>query len=308
MKGRYGKIQSDFKSGYVAIVGAPNVGKSTIFNCILKHKIAITSPKSQTTRNKISGILTDEKHQIIFLDTPGAHKPKNKLSQYMLKSIKSALTDADVVVYVVDCTNYRLNVDRKIINEESNNFKKRKCILVINKIDLINKENLLAIIANYKTEFGELFSEFIPISANKNDGIEILLDEIKQMLPIGPKYYPDDALTDQTERNIIAEIVRENLIIQLEDEIPFGTAVVIEKMSTRPDSNIIDLILTIYCERESHKSIIIGKNGQKLKSIATKSRQDIENFLNSKVFMDLWVKIRKDWRNNESQMRNLGYI
>jgi len=303
------KVMNKFYSGYTAIIGLPNVGKSTLMNSILKNKISIVSDKAQTTRKNILGVLTDENSQIIFLDTPGIHKARNKLGEFMMKSVKNSLEDADIIVYVVDCTSkiglIKILADANRTLSDPNNIKK---ILVLNKIDLISKRDLLLIIEKCSEIFESQIHEIVPVSAINCDGIDILIDLIKKSLKEGPKYYLDDDITNQTERNMVAEIVRESLICNLKYEIPFGIAVQVENFRKRDNAEIIDLEIKVYCEKDSHKRIIIGHNGEKLKKIGSESRKEIEILLKSKVYMILWVKVNHDWRNKTDKLRNLGYI
>lgn len=292
-----------FKSGFVTIVGRPNVGKSTLMNQIIGEKIAIMSNKPQTTRNRIQSIYTSEACQIIFIDTPGIHKFKNKLGEYMEKSIESTLNEVDMILMLVEPTQKVLDTDKYVIDKLRN--VKSPVTLIINKIDTVEKSKLLESIQLYKELFN--FKHIIPISALKGDNIDELLNTIKSELPEGPKYFPDDMITDQPERQIVSELIREKALQLLEDEIPHGIAVEIMSMKKRNDKDIIDIEATIYCEKESHKGIIIGKKGSKLKSIGTKSRVDIQNLLGSQVYIQLWVKVKKDWRDNEFLLKSFGY-
>ena len=292
------------KSGFIAITGRPNAGKSTLLNRILGEKIAIVSNKPQTTRTKIQGVYTDDECQLILIDTPGIHKPHNKLGEKMEKYIYTATKDIDALLYVVDCNIYE------------NEFKKEKealkglktsgvpVILVINKVDTINKEMLLPLIDRLKELYD--FSAIVPISAQKGINVDELVFEIRKIIPEGPKFFPDDTLTDQPEKQIVAEYIREKALRLLNKEIPHGIAVEIEKMKIR-DNGIYDIEASIYCERKSHKAIIIGKNGSKLKDIGSRARIDIERFLDAKVFLKLWVKVNEDWRNKERFMNMIGF-
>ncbi|SHH34846.1 GTP-binding protein Era [Caloranaerobacter azorensis DSM 13643] len=292
-----------YKSGFVSIIGRPNVGKSTLLNCIIGEKISIISNKPQTTRNKIQCVYTGNDYQIIFLDTPGIHKPKNKLGEYMVKVAKDTLSEVDVVVLMVD-NSLKIGPGDKYILEQIKNIKTPK-ILLINKIDKIKSSDVDIIFENYKST--GIFEDIIPISALNGAGIDKFLKVIKKYLPEGPKYFPDDMITDQPERLIIAEIIREKALHNLEQEVPHGIAVETDLIRKRSDKDIIDINATIYCERESHKGIIIGKGGKKLKAIGKEARMDIERLLGSKVYLDIWVKVKKDWREKENLLRQLGY-
>lgn len=293
----------EYKSGFVTIVGRPNVGKSTLLNRIIGEKIAITSNKPQTTRNKIQCIYTEDDFQIVFLDTPGIHRPKNKLGEYMAGEINNSLKDIDVILCMVD-NSIEIGPGDKYIIEEMKNIRSKK-ILVINKADKLNNEKLDRIINNYK-EVG-IFDEIIPISALDGKNVDELMNNIKEILPNGPQYYPDDMITDQPERLIVAEMIREKSLHYLDQEVPHGIAVKVDKMSTRKDKDLIDINATIFCERDSHKGIIIGKNGRKLKGIGKSARQDIEKLLGSKVNLQLWVKVNKNWREKDKMVKRMGY-
>jgi len=290
-----------FKSGFVSIVGMPNVGKSTLLNMIAGQKIAIISDKPQTTRNKILAIYTNEDEQIIFTDTPGIHKPHNKLGEFMVKAANESMNDVDVILFCVDSTKPICKTERDI----AENISKLKlpCILVLNKIDLVKKDTLLPLIADYSNLND--FEAIVPISAKSGDGVEILLNNIRQYIPYGPKFYYDDMVTDQPEKQIAAEIIREKLLWLLDKEIPHGIAIEIEKM--KENKNVTSINASIYCEKASHKGIIIGKNGEMLKKTGTLAREDIEKMLDKKVYLELWVKVRPDWRNSNSQIKNFGF-
>lgn len=292
-----------YKSGFVSVIGRPNVGKSTLLNCIVGEKISIISNKPQTTRNKIQCVYTEEDYQVIFLDTPGIHKPKNKLGEYMVRVAKDTLNEVDVVVFMVD-NSLKIGPGDKYILEQIKNVKTPK-ILLINKVDKIKSSDIDVIIENYKSL--DVFKDIIPISALNGAGIDKFLKTIKEYLPEGPKYFPEDMITDQPERLIIAEIIREKALHNLEQEVPHGIAVETDLVRKREDKDIIDVNATIYCERESHKGIIIGKGGKKLKTIGKEARIDIEKLLGSKVYLDIWVKVKKDWREKENLLRQLGY-
>lgn len=291
---------NNFKSGFVSIVGMPNVGKSTLLNAIAGQKIAIISDKPQTTRNKILAIYTNNEEQIVFTDTPGIHKPHNKLGEAMVKAANESMNDVDVILFCVDATKPICKTEREIAENVSR--LKIPCILVINKIDAVRKEGLLPMIAEYSNLHD--FSAIVPISAKTGDGLEILLNNIRQYIPCGPKFYYDDMVTDQPEKQIAAEIIREKLLWLLDKEIPHGIAIEIEKMQEK--KNVTSIHASIYCEKASHKGIIIGKNGEMLKKTGTLAREDIEKMLDKKVYLELWVKVRPDWRNSLSQIKNFG--
>ncbi|AOT68515.1 GTPase Era [Geosporobacter ferrireducens] len=292
-----------FKSGFVTIVGRPNVGKSTLMNRMVGEKIAIMSDKPQTTRNKIQSIYTQDNFQIIFLDTPGIHKPKNKLGEYMVKSAQQTLNEVDVVLFLIDDTANMGGGDQFIL--ESLKEIKTPIILVINKIDKIPPDAYEKMFHLYN-ETG-IFKEIIGISALEDINIQKLLNKILSFLPEGPQYFPGDMITDQPERVIVSEIIREKLLHYLQDEVPHGVAVQIDSMKKREDKDIIDIQATILCERKSHKGIIIGKNGRKLKGIGKSAREDIERLMGTKIFLELWVKIKEDWRDHEGTLNQLGY-
>lgn len=292
-----------YKSGFVTIIGRPNVGKSTLLNHIIGEKMAIVSDKPQTTRNKIQCIYTGDDFQIIFIDTPGIHKPKNKLGEYMVNVSKETLAEVDVILWLVD-DSLEMGPGDKFIFEELKNIKTDK-ILVVNKIDKLKSEEIDIIKNNYKEL--EIFKEIILLSAIKGKGVDSLIKAILKLLPEGPQYFPDDMITDQPERQIVAEIIREKALNYLEEEVPHGIAVGIDLLRKREDKDIIDVNATIYCERESHKGIIIGKNGRKLKGIGKSARQDIEALLGSQIYLELWVKVEKNWREKEKLIKYFGY-
>lgn len=296
-------MENKYKSGFVALVGRPNVGKSTLMNHLIGQKIAITSDKPQTTRNRIQTVYTDERGQIIFLDTPGIHKAKNRLGEYMVNVAEHTLREVDVVLWLVEPTTY-IGAGERHIAEELNKGK-TPVILVINKIDTVKRqEEILAFIDAYKDICS--FAEIIPVSALKDKNTDRMLDLIYKYLPEGPQYYDEDTVTDQPMRQIAAELIREKALRLLNDEIPHGIAVTIEKMKERPNG-IIDIEATIVCERDSHKGIIIGKGGKMLKKIGSAARVEIENLMDTKVNLQLWVKVRKEWRDSELYMKNYGY-
>ena len=290
-----------FHSGFVAIVGRPNVGKSTLLNALLGEKIAIVSNRPQTTRNRILGVSTQENSQVVFLDTPGMHAPRTRLGEYMMQSVREALQGIDGLMVVVDATTVGKQ-DRDIIAEMGQ--RKDKKILVLNKIDLLRKDHLLALIQSV-SDAG--FDHIIPISALTGDGVEELRKEILAMLPEGPRYFPDDTLTDQPERFLCAEIVREKALMYLKDEVPHGIGVEVLGVKKISDG-LTEINATLYCERASHKSIIIGKQGSMLRTIGAEARKDIEALLNTHVNLQLWVKVREDWRNRRDDLRTLGYM
>ena len=290
-----------FKSGFAAIIGMPNVGKSTLLNRIAGQKIAIISDKPQTTRNKILAVYTTDEEQIIFTDTPGIHKPHNKLGEYMVKVAKGSMQDTDVIIFVVDATHGIRETERKIA--ESINNLGLPCLLAINKIDAVKKEVLLPMIADYSSLCD--FDEIVPISAKSGDGTELLLDKIGDYLSEGPQFFESDMVTDQPEKQIAAEIIREKMLWLLEKEIPHGIAISIEKM--KETDKLVSIYANIYCEKASHKGIIIGKGGEMLKKIASLARADIEDMLEKQVFLQLWVKVKPDWRNSGSMIKNFGF-
>ena len=292
-----------YKSGFVTIIGRPNVGKSTLTNDILGEKIAIMSNKPQTTRNKIHAIYNTDDAQVIFIDTPGIHKPKNKLGEYMVSAATETLNEVDVVVFMVDESKEIGPGDKYIL--ESLREVKTPVILAINKIDLLTPEEYKDLSDQY-SEY-DFLNYVMGISAVQNKNIEALLDKIIDLLPEGPMLYPDDMITDQPERVIVSEIIREKILHYIDDEIPHGVAVEIDRMKKRSGKDIIDISATIVCERKSHKGIIIGKNGRKLKGIGKTSREDIERLLGSRVFLELWVKVREGWRDNENMLKGFGY-
>jgi GTPase len=296
------KEPSAFRSGFVAVIGRPNVGKSTLVNSIIGQKIAIMSDKPQTTRNKIMCVLTAEDYQMLFVDTPGIHKPKHKLGEFMVKAAESTLKEVDAVLFVVDVTE-KLGAGEHYIIEHLKEIK-TPVFLVVNKIDLISKTALLPIINSYQTQYP--FQAIVPVSAKDKINLDKLLGEIQKFLPVGPKYFPDDMITDQPERLIIAELIREKALHLTREEIPHAIAVDIEEIASRPNDQIY-VRAVIYVERDSQKGIIIGTGGKLLKQIGQQARLDVENLLGSKCYLDLWVKVKKDWRNRDSILRSLGY-
>lgn len=294
-------MNDQYKSGFVTLIGRPNVGKSTLMNCLIGQKIAITSNKPQTTRNKIQTVYTSEEAQIVFVDTPGIHKAKNKLGDYMVNLAERSLKEVDVILWLVEPSNFIGAGERHIIEQ----LKKANTpvILVINKIDTVKNEELFGFIDTYRKEME--FHEIVPVSALKNKNTEELIKCVIKYLPYGPAFYDEDTITDQPQRQIVAEMIREKALRSLEEEIPHGIAVTIEKMKWR--GKIVDIEAVIICERESHKGIIIGKQGVMLKKIGSSARRDIENLLESKVNLQLWVKVKKDWRDSDLLLKNFGY-
>jgi GTP-binding protein Era len=291
----------EFRSGYVSIIGRPNVGKSTLLNSILGEKIAIVTPKPQTTRNKIMGIKTLPDAQIIFMDTPGIHKPRHKLGETMVRTAVEALSEVDIVLFMIEPHEPEkgeisiIDLLKKV---------RSPVFLLINKIDTVRKPEILPVIDRYKSLFP--FQEIIPVSALKQDGIDLLLKKICGYLLVGPRYYPDDLITDQLERFMVSEIIREKLMEMTEEELPYSIALEVAEWKEREDG-LISISCNIYVERESQKAIIIGKRGEKLKSAGIAARVDIEKLLNTKVFLALWVKVRKHWRNDIQLLKELGY-
>ena len=296
-------MDKNFKSGFAALIGRPNVGKSTLMNRLIGQKIAITSSKPQTTRNRIQTVYTGDMGQIIFLDTPGIHKAKNKLGEYMVNVAENTLKDVDVILWLVEASDY-IGAGEKHIAEVLKNID-TPVILVINKIDKVKKEEILTFINAY-TDIHD-FAEIIPLSALKGENTETLIPEIFKYLDEGPMYYDEDTITDQPERQITAEIIREKALRNLNDEIPHGIAVAIDIMRERKNTRLMDIEATIICERNSHKGIIIGKNGSMLKTIGSEARKDIEAMLGIKVNLKLWVKVKKDWRDSDFLLNNFGY-
>ena len=292
-----------FKSGFVSIVGRPNVGKSTLMNNVIGEKIAIMSDKPQTTRNTIQAVYTNEDCQIVFLDTPGIHKPKTKLGEFMVSQATDAFKNVDVVLFVVDESKKIGPGDKKII-EDLRNIK-TPVVLVINKMDLIEEADLFNLMKLYNEE--GIFKEIVPLSALKGRNVKELLKVIEGYLEEGPKYFPDYMITDQPERVLVSELIREKVLHFVHDEVPHGVAVEIERMKFREDKNIIDISAVICCERSSHKGIIIGKNGRKLKGIGKSAREDMELLLGAKVNLQLWVKVKENWRNSKNYISDFGY-
>ena len=292
---------SEFKSGFVAICGRPNVGKSTLLNQIIGQKIAIISDKPQTTRNNILGVWNREDMQIVFVDTPGIHRPFTKLGETMMKSAGSAMRDADAILFLVEPTDKPGKIELKIMEDLKQSD--IPVILVINKIDKVKKDLLLPVIAAYQSHFD--FASVFMISARQDDGVSALLSELSTFIPEGPMFFPEDAVTDQPERQLVAELVREKLLYLLEQEIPHGIAIEVFQMKEK--DKLYDIEVNIYCEKQSHKGIIIGKGGSVLKEAGSLARVDIEKMLDKKVLLKLWVKVKDDWRNREAALKNFGY-
>lgn len=292
------------KSAFIAIVGRPNVGKSSILNKMLGEKIAIVSSKPQTTRTRIMGVLTEGETQLVFIDTPGIHKPRTELGKYMVRSVNESVSGVDACLLVTEACKDITDTEIKLIEK----FKQMNvpAVLAINKIDTVkDKSDLMLQIARYSEKYN--FDAVVPVSAQTGSGISQLKDELKKMAQEGGHMFDEDTLTDQPERVLAAEMIREKMLRLLDKEIPHGTAVVVERMKTREDRDIIDIDATIYCERDSHKGIIIGKQGSMLKRIGTYARQDMESFFNCKVNLTMWVKVKEDWRNKEGLLRSFGY-
>ena len=296
-------MKENFKSGFVAIIGRPNVGKSTLMNHLIGQKIAITSKKPQTTRNKIQTVYTCEDGQIIFLDTPGIHKAKNKLGEYMVNVAEQTLKDVDVILWLVEPTTY-IGAGEKHIAEQLQKTS-LPVILVINKVDTVKKEDILQVIDNYRKLYD--FAEIIPASALRGQNTKDIVNSLFKYMPYGPMFYDEATVTDQPQRQIVAEIIREKALHALDEEIPHGIAVTIEKMRERKSQHIVDIEATIICERDSHKGIIIGKQGSMLKKIGSNARFEIEKMLEERVNLKIWVKVKKDWRDSDTLMKNFGY-
>lgn len=297
-------MKDNFKSGFVTIIGRPNVGKSTLMNHLIGQKIAITSNKPQTTRNRIQTVYTDmERGQIVFLDTPGIHQAKNKLGEYMVNVAEHTLSEVDVILWLVEPSTFIGAGEQHIIKQ----LKKTKTpvILIINKVDTVGREKILEYIDAYRKVFD--FAEIVPASALREQNLDTVVDVIFKYLPYGPMFYDEETVTDQPERAIVAEIIREKALHALDDEIPHGIAVYIDRMKERRGQNIIDIDATIVCERDSHKGIVIGKGGSMLKKIGSNARYEMERLLDTQVNLKLWVKVRKDWRDSELMMKNFGY-
>lgn len=296
-------MNNNFRSGFVSLIGRPNVGKSTLMNTLVGEKLSIISSKPQTTRNKIQTILTKDNFQVIFIDTPGIHTSKSKLGDYMMKSVESSLNNVDLVLYLIEPYEKIKASDMAIIEKLQNI--KTPVFLIINKMDTVEKPVLLSVIEAYRKVYD--FKEIIPISALKQKNIDSVLDTVYKYLPDGPQYFPADMITDQPERQIVSEIIREKALYMLQDEIPHGIAVEITSMKKRKNKDIVDVEAILYCERDSHKGIIIGKQGSMLKKIGSAARSDIQKLLGSQINLQIWIKVKKDWRDNDLLLKNFGY-
>ncbi|MGM7702040.1 GTPase Era [Pseudalkalibacillus sp. Hm43] len=292
-----------FKSGFVSIIGRPNVGKSTLINHILGQKIAIMSDKPQTTRNKIHGVYTTNEEQVVFIDTPGIHKPKHKLGDFMTRIAQDTLNEVDIILFLINAEEGFGRGDQFIMDRLQN--VDSPIFLVINKIDKVHPDDLLPIIEQYREKVD--FAEVVPISALNGNNVNTLMDQIKKYLEEGPQYYPEDQVTDHPERFVVAELIREKVLHLTHEEVPHSVAVVIDQMKQREGGNMVDIQATIVVERSSQKGILIGKQGGMLKKIGSNARQDIEHLLGSKVFLELWVKVQKDWRNRPFNLRDFGF-
>ncbi|MBC7765608.1 MAG: GTPase Era [Hyphomonadaceae bacterium] len=295
-------MKKEFQSGFIAIIGRPNVGKSTLLNALVGEKIAIMSDKPQTTRNKITAVLTEKDYQMIFLDTPGMHRPKSKLGEIMVSEVKSALNEVDAVLLVVEPDQKYGPIEQELLN----NLKglTDRIILIINKIDLVQKNGILPMINDYANLCD--FHAVIPVSATNGDGVQIVKDELLKLMPIGPMYFPEDMITDQPEKKMVGEIIREKALQLLDQEVPHGVAVEIVTMKPN-EKGLLEITANIYCEKDSHKGIIIGKQGSMLKRIGTMARMDIEKIFGNKIFLELWVKVKPDWRNSEFMLKDFGF-
>lgn len=292
-----------YKSGFVTVIGRPNVGKSTLLNQVIGEKISIISDKPQTTRNKILMVYTEDEFQAVFIDTPGIQLPKNVLGDYMLKISNSTLEEVDIITFMVDESMDVGKMDKYILDELKR--VSTPIVLLINKTDKLSEEEVYTLIKKYDEM--KLFKEIIPISAMNNENIDKFINVLKEMLPEGPQYFPDDMITDQPEKFIIAEIIREKALINLEEEVPHGIAIGIESIKERQGKELLDVTATIYCEKESHKGIVIGKKGSMLKQIGQTAREDIEKLMGSKVNLQLWVKVEKNWREKDNKVKYFGY-
>jgi len=294
----------DFKSGFVTIVGRPNVGKSTLLNRLAGEKVAIVSSKPQTTRNTIKAVVTSDGFQIVLIDTPGIHRPKNRLGDYMVSAAQATLNEVDAVLFVVEALDPQPRDGDLRIAEQLKKLS-TPVFLIINKIDAVKKERILSVISNYSALAD--FKSVIPVSALENDGVDEITAEIIKFLPEGPKYFPEDMLTDQPEKDIAAELIREKILCLVSDEVPHGVGVEVLSFKERDDGGLIRIRANIYCDKDTHKGILIGKEGRMLKKIGTLSREEIEKLLGSKVYLELWVKVKPDWRNSPSMLKTLGY-
>ena len=291
------------RSAFIAIVGRPNVGKSSLLNRILGEKIAIVTNKPQTTRTRIMGVLTEGEHQLVFTDTPGMHKARTSLGKYMVRSVTESVAGADACLLVIDATEEISDTERELIERMKVFY--LPCVLAINKTDIVKeKSSIMKVILDYSALYD--FEAVVPVSAKKGEGVDELIDELKKLTNEGGHFFDADTLTDQPERQLASEMIREKLLLCLDKEIPHGTAVVIEKMRQR-DNGVLDIEATIYCERDTHKGIIIGKGGNMLKKVSTKAREDMERFFDCKVNLQTWVKVKEDWRNRDGLLRNFGF-
>lgn len=296
-------MNTNDRSAFIAIVGRPNVGKSSLLNCMLGEKIAIVTNKPQTTRTRIMGVLTEGEYQLVFTDTPGMHKARTSLGKYMVRSVTESVAGADACLLVVDATEEISDTERELIDRMK--ALSLPCVLAINKTDIVKeKSSIMKVILDYTALYD--FEAVVPVSARKGEGVPELIDELKKLTNEGGHFFEADTLTDQPERQLAAEMIREKLLLCLDKEIPHGTAVVIEKMRQRNDG-ILDIEATIYCERDSHKGIIIGKGGAMLKKVSSKARADMEAFFDCKVNLQTWVKVKEDWRNRDGLLRNFGF-
>ena len=293
-----------FKSGFITIIGRPNVGKSTLLNLLTGEKVAIMSNKPQTTRHAIRTVLTTEEYQMVFVDTPGIHKPKNKLGEYMMQEVLNAFEGVDLILFMVDANDKKIGPGDSMIIEELEKAGV-PTVLLINKVDQVEKSSLLPLMAQYSETYD--FDEIIPISALDSKIKVSILDTIQSMLPEGDMYYPEDMLTDQQEKVLAQELIREKLLNLLSEEVPHGIGIEVIGFKEKKDKKIIEIDANIYCEKESHKGIIIGKDGKVLKRVGTLARQDMERLFDSKVFLKLWVKVKDDWRNSDFMLNELGY-
>lgn len=291
-----------YKSGFISVIGKPNVGKSTLLNALTGEKIAIMSNKPQTTRNTIRAVITSDECQLVLIDTPGIHRPKTKLGEYMVNVASETIKEVDLIFLLAEATSQPESLDISIIEQLKQ--VKTPVLLILNKVDIVDKERLFTIIARY-SELME-FKAIIPVSALKKDGLEIILKEALKYIPEGEKFFPEDTLTDQPEKVIAAEMIREKLLLNLDEEVPHGVGVEVTSFKERKDG-LINIQATIFCEKSSHKGIIIGKQGVMLKKIGSAARFEIEKLLDTKVFLELWVKVKPDWRNNDNMLKELGY-
>lgn len=302
-KNEQSQKKHSYRSGFVSLIGRPNVGKSTLMNTIIGQKIAIMSDKPQTTRNKIQGVYSAREGQIIFIDTPGIHKPRHKLGQWMVQTAQNSLKEVDLILFLIDVKEGYGAGDQYIIDYLQQI--KTPVFLILNKIDLVHPEHLLPLIEQYRQHYD--FAQIIPVSAKQGNNTHHMLDEIFSYLEEGPQYYPEDQVTDHPERFIIAELIREKILQDTREEIPHSIAVEIEFMKTMDDKRMLEISAVIYTERETQKRIIIGHNGSLLKAVGSRARRDIETLLGNKVFLQLWVKVKKDWRNRSHLLRSFGY-